>query len=198
MNDVKIIIRCNICEQQLRIPASKHIRFKCPHCHTVHEYNNGMTMADWTEAEGHSSTHVKPTLQWRKSNFLVVASAIFAGILVGVISSGDNSENDRYYASSQKAGFYAGQDLTNEFSDDDEGYTGEDALKDMLDLTSDIAEEVIESEREKQQFGNYSRAYEEKTYGTNHYPPTGSYNVSRYEPLARPQRSTPKVCGCGF
>jgi hypothetical protein len=41
MEDLKIIIGCPQCEQLIRIPANKHIRFFCPNCKTKFEYKDG-------------------------------------------------------------------------------------------------------------------------------------------------------------
>lgn len=60
----KVIISCPICNKQCRIPSNKHIKFTCPNCKNIIEYDSRNNQNNSDNIEGSSFVNEND-----KSNF---------------------------------------------------------------------------------------------------------------------------------
>src|ERR1051325_3771725 len=85
MDAPKKIVSCANCGSTVRIPADKHIRFKCPTCGAQHEYRFGELVKVREEPKENPSNEVKEYPYRSRTTATYVTIGVAVLIIIGAI-----------------------------------------------------------------------------------------------------------------
>lgn len=204
MEESKKIINCPQCENKIRIPSDKHIRFLCPHCSNKFEYKNGEQIInqDCNDFIEPPKTSLKqPALEkkfWRTSRLVILfLSIVFLGLIIywmiprqpkslldqidtsSVNQSSNTAQNLDTFTISEK---YPDYNIV-KYSDKDSLI--KEKLKDFLqDLSENILEELFDAMTEEAENGQWEKAnewYEKTTQTMEQSGKKGKDLLKKYE-----------------